>query len=106
MSLIEYSNIGKAIKILRRKKGYSQKEMANMLNIAPSTYSGYETNYRNPNSEMIDNIARILDIDSRELLFLGIGLSFKGEKSGVTIDIKFDNGLLNEILNSDTEDNL
>ena len=34
---------GQRLKKLRRKAGYSQKELANALNVTPSTVSNYET---------------------------------------------------------------
>lgn len=55
--------IGKMLKILRSNKGYNQTELAEKLNIAQTTLSGYETNYSNPNFETIEEIAKICDFE-------------------------------------------
>lgn len=55
--------IGKLLKVLRSNKGYNQTELANLLNIAQTTLSGYETNYSNPNFETIENIAELCDYE-------------------------------------------
>lgn len=49
-------NIGNNIKILRKRKGKSQEEMAMELGMNRSTYSGYENNIAQPN---LDNILKI-----------------------------------------------
>lgn len=51
--------IGKMLKKLRSDKGYNQTELADLLNIAQTTLSGYETNYSNPNFETIESIAEL-----------------------------------------------
>lgn len=55
--------IGKMLKMLRSNKGYNQTELAEKLNIAQTTLSGYETNYSNPNFETIEEIAKICDFE-------------------------------------------
>lgn len=50
--------LGKMLKLLRTDSGLSQKELAEKLNIAQTTLSGYETNYSNPTYEMIEKIAQ------------------------------------------------
>ena len=56
MGVNDIVNIGNIIKTIRILFNYSQKEMAEKLGIAPSTYSGYETNYREPSKEIINKI--------------------------------------------------
>ena len=51
--------IGKMLKKLRSDKGYNQTELAELLNIAQTTLSGYETNYSNPNFDTIESIAKL-----------------------------------------------
>ena len=51
--------VGKMLKILRSNKDYNQTELAELLNIAQTTLSGYETNYSNPKFEVINRIAEI-----------------------------------------------
>lgn len=45
------------LKQLREERKLSQKDVANKLKIPPTTYSGYENNKREPNSEMLINLA-------------------------------------------------
>ena len=49
--------IGKMLKIMRKEKGFTQKQLAKIINIAQTTLSGYETKYSNPTFEIIEKIA-------------------------------------------------
>lgn len=49
--------IGKILKYIRKEKKLTQKQLANNLNIAQTTLSGYETKYSNPTFEVIEKIA-------------------------------------------------
>ena len=69
MGINDFIQIGSRIKELRMKSGISQKEMARLLNIKTSTYSNYENNYREPNADIIERIAKILDISIQYLLY-------------------------------------
>ena len=51
--------VGKMLKVLRSNKDYNQTELADLLNIAQTTLSGYETNYSNPKFELINRIAEL-----------------------------------------------
>lgn len=55
--------IGEMIKKMRKEKGYSQRTLAEKLNIAQTTLSGYETNYSNPVFSTIEEIAKICDYE-------------------------------------------
>lgn len=46
---------------IRKKKGYTQEQMANRLNIARTTYTGYENGNFSPSLEMAIEIKRILN---------------------------------------------
>ena len=50
------------LKELRTKKGLTQQELAVKLNIARSTYNGYEQNFSEPSIEMLCNIANIYNV--------------------------------------------
>ena len=52
--------IGENIKILRKRKGKSQEEVATALGLNRSTYSGYENNIAQPNLENILQSANIM----------------------------------------------
>lgn len=55
--------IGNIIKKLRKEKGLSQKELANLIGVAQTTLSGYETGYSNPIFDTILNISNICDYE-------------------------------------------
>ena len=47
----------------RKEKGFTQEQMAKLLDITRATYANYETGYRNPNIETVIKIKKILNID-------------------------------------------
>lgn len=55
--------IGKLLKIIRINKGLKQSELAEKLNIAQTTLSGYETSYSNPKFEIIEEFANNCDYE-------------------------------------------
>lgn len=56
------------LKEARKKQKKTQREMANLLGIKPSTYSGYETGYSEPNMNILSKIVDILECDPNFLL--------------------------------------
>lgn len=54
-------SIGQNIKNARAIKGISQKELASMLNIPPSTLANYENNHRKPSIFVLQEISSFLD---------------------------------------------
>lgn len=56
------------LKIARERKGISQKDMAENIGVAKSTYSLYESGNREPNVQTIKKIADILNVSADELL--------------------------------------
>lgn len=71
MKLNEFFRIGDCIRKYRKERGFSQKDMAKMLDIAHSTYSNYENNNRTPSIDMLYKISKILDIDINNLFITG-----------------------------------
>ena len=53
---------------LRKKKGYSQAQMANFLNITRQAYNHYETGTRVPPSDSLKILADVLDASADYLL--------------------------------------
>lgn len=90
MGVNDYINIGNIIKTMRIIFKYSQKEMANKLGIAPSTYSGYETNYREPNKNMIEKIAEIFGVNSCDLILLGAFINIANTRLNKSIIQKYE----------------
>ena len=56
------------LKIARERIGISQKELAEKVGVAKSTYSLYESGNREPNVQTIKKIADILNVSADELL--------------------------------------
>lgn len=72
--------------IARKQMNFSSKEMAQKLEISPSTYSNYETGYREPDFKTLIKIVQILKVSADALL--GINSTEKDEfylKKGIKI---------------------
>lgn len=63
MKLNDFFKIGDTIRAIRQKKGMSQKEMAELLGIAHTTYSNYENNNRMPNIDILEKISDVLNVN-------------------------------------------
>ena len=53
--------IGQHLRYFRKKKGLTQNQLAEILNIKQTTYSGYETNYAEPDLDTLDKLATFYD---------------------------------------------
>lgn len=58
------------LKIAREREKITQKDMAERIGVAKSTYSLYESGSREPNVQTIKKIADILNVTADELLGL------------------------------------
>lgn len=58
------------LKVERERRGYSQKEMSELIGVAKSTYSLYESGNREPNVMTIKKIADVLNVTADRLLGL------------------------------------
>jgi transcriptional regulator with XRE-family HTH domain len=65
-------NIGTAIKMLRKKKGFSQTELGEKCNLSVNALSQIETNVTFPQKGTIKNICQALEIPVSYLLFFAI----------------------------------
>ena len=61
-------NIGERIAELRKDKGLKQKDVAEILNVAISTVSNYETDSHEPDLTNLCKLADILDVSTDYLL--------------------------------------
>lgn len=52
--------IGEKLKKIRKEKGITQKQLADALSVSVMTVQRYETNTREPKSEMIDKLCSVL----------------------------------------------
>jgi transcriptional regulator with XRE-family HTH domain len=59
--------IGKNIRNYRQLRNFTQESLALALNCSPSTIAMYETGQREPNSDTIEAIADILNVDMANL---------------------------------------
>ena len=63
-------NFGSKIKELRLEKGLTQQQLANLLGVAVSAISSYESGSRYPSYEVLISIARIFHVSTDYLLGL------------------------------------
>lgn len=72
-----------ALRMAREKKGLTQQQVADAMDITKSTYCGYETGKRQPDVNKIKQISKILGVPADQLLQTG----FEKEKPHVQEDI-------------------
>lgn len=60
--------VGENIKILRKRMGKSQEDVANALGLNRSTYSGYENNIAQPNLENMVLISKFFGLSVEEII--------------------------------------
>lgn len=71
------TNIGKTIKHLRKKKGLTQFELANLLNVSDKTVSKWETEKSFPEITQLPNLAKIFGVSIDHL--------FAGKRKGIAV---------------------
>ena len=59
---------GDKIRFAREIRGFSQENVAARLGIAQNTYSGYETNQIKISAEMLEKIAKVLEVSPMDLM--------------------------------------
>ena len=59
---------GVHLRELRKEKGYTQQQMADMLNISRSTYTYYEIGKSEPGFDCLRKLASILEVDYNTIL--------------------------------------
>jgi len=59
---------GAMIRVLRKEKGYTQQQLAEMLNVSAKTISKWETAAGYPDISMITKLAQVLNTTSEQLL--------------------------------------
>ncbi|MBQ9544016.1 MAG: helix-turn-helix domain-containing protein [Clostridia bacterium] len=92
------------IKELRKKKGLSQKQLAEMLNVAATTLGYWEKEIYEPNTETLKKIADIFNVSIDYLLGRETkkapGLQYDGETNVITIAAR-DGGVIERKLSDD-----
>ena len=61
-------HFGEKVKLLRKERGLTQKQLAGMIGVAVSAISAYEAGYRYPTYNGLINIARIFHVSTDYLL--------------------------------------
>ncbi len=61
-------DLGKNIGTLRREKGLTQEDFANILGIATGSLQNYELNKRKPNFEILNKISNFFEVSLDELV--------------------------------------
>lgn len=59
---------GTHLRKLRKENGYTQQQMAEMLNVGRSTYTYYETGNSEPSFQNLKKLCEIFDIDYNTML--------------------------------------
>jgi transcriptional regulator with XRE-family HTH domain len=83
--------LGEKLKELRDNRGIMQRDVAEVLGIAPNTLSGYERDLRNPDSETLIKLANYYGVSvdyllGKEDIKLGdiyLSLAKEAEESGI-----------------------
>ena len=65
--------IGARIRVLREKQGLTQQELADRLQVTRQTVSNYEIGRSQPDLEMLEQLANVLNVDVDVALLLGNG---------------------------------
>ncbi|RCW44268.1 helix-turn-helix domain-containing protein [Paenibacillus prosopidis] len=60
--------LGERLKYAREKKRYTQIEVAEKLDISNGAISGYERNYRDPDTDTLNKLATLYDVTPNWLL--------------------------------------
>ena len=74
--------IGENIKRIRKEKGLTQKQLAEMLGVTQQMIGTYENNKRTPKLDTALKIAKALDVDVLDLLGLNVNIdkTFTGKE--------------------------
>lgn len=59
---------GDHLRDLRQAMGYTQQDMADMLNISRSTYTYYETGKSQPSFQNLKKLCEVLEVDYNKIL--------------------------------------
>jgi len=65
---MDYKALSERICALRKDRGWTQKQLADMLSVTDKTVSKWETGYTVPDVEMLDKLAKVFDCTLDELV--------------------------------------
>jgi transcriptional regulator with XRE-family HTH domain len=82
MAIMNDLSVGERMRIYRKKKNFTQKQMSMKLGLNETTYNRYETGKRSPDSDILSNFILITEADGNWLLTGKNGASLN--KNGLT----------------------
>lgn len=84
--------IGENLKLLRKRKKFSQEELANELGLTRSSYSGYENGVAEPNLENLIKFSEFFNISLDKLIKIELGKISENEwdkiDKGIEVDME------------------
>jgi len=83
-------SLGNRLKILRENKGWNKKEAANRLGIVYTTYTGYESDEREPGHSFLITAAKLYGVTTDYLLGLTDSMYIEAAYEGKIADLPED----------------
>jgi len=80
LTVDERRELGQKIKTVRKKRGLSQEQLADLIGYKVGTISKYEQGYRIPDIGVLLKIAEVLECDIADIAELSSGNPFKGRE--------------------------
>lgn len=66
--VVSMSNVGDVIRVLRKKRGYSQAQLADAMGLRRSAIGNYERGIREPDLDTIEAFADFFDVSVSDLM--------------------------------------
>ena len=92
--------IGQRIKEALLKKGYTQSDLGNLLNVSKVSVCGYERGTRTPTLDIFNKLTEVLDITPDYALGNDVGVVYEDEMKYTTKLSKDDIKIINELKKS------
>jgi len=89
--------IGKRLKEIRLKKGYTQQQLGSMVNVTKVSICCYEKGARTPNLETFHDLLKVLDITADYLLGMDINVICEDNQEYSTKLSKDDIEIINQL---------
>lgn len=100
---VSFMSIGELLSEIRKDKGYTQEDLAEVLHITKSTLSNYENDRRTPDITFLKSFSKFTDVSVDYILGLSeipIGVSVLKKKVGKNTSME---QVINTILTLDTK---
>ena len=93
---------GLRIKLYREKNGYSQEDLARILDVTRRTVSRWEQNSSKPNGDELKRLATLIGVTEEELLNENDGISHSTEVTNYKVLDKISDGVNNLVTGQDS----